>query len=366
MPAKIRAFESSPVRDASQERFVNERDHRPLARFGEALALLCCVGLVAVPAHAQEQLIDGVAAQVGSNVVLVSEVDTLTRGVVERMRAANIPESEIAGVRKDALERLIEQRLVDEVVVQLELGATPDEVDNAIEGIAAETGLTLKQLAQSVAGYGMSFDDYRDKIRSEIERNKVLNAMVRSRVQVSPEEIEALFNQQFGDQRSEGEEFHIGHILVRFGGETGRDHATACATTTEVRRQILEDGLSFGDAAREVSDANAETAGDLGWIHEEEMASWMTRAIGDLGNGENLTDVIDMPFGCNLLEVTERREFRALTLDEARPSLENQLFRQKTEQEYIRWLAGLREQAYIERRGIYASSFPGSQPSASP
>lgn len=365
MPAKIRAFEAPPVSDATLETELNQSVHPPRVRVFPAFALLIAVlGMASAP-HGEE-LLDGVAAQVGSHIVLASEVDSLTRGVVERMRAANIPESEIDGVRKDALERLIEQKLVDQVVDQLELGATPDEVDNAIESIAAETGLTLKQLAQSVAGYGLSFNDYRDKIRSELERNKVLNAMVRSRVHVTPEEVETLFRQQFGDQRAGGEEFHIGHILVRFGSDTGRDRATACATASEVRKQILDQDLSFAEAAREVSDANAETMGDLGWIHEEELAGWMQKAIGDLGNGEALTTVIDMPFGCNLLLVSERRDFKPLTLEEARPGLENQIFRQKTEQEYVRWLTSLRDEAYIERKGLYASSFPGIKANAEP
>ncbi len=344
---------------------LEKLDSRPRGPAHAALAVLICVGIF-TSAPAAEELLDGVAAQVGSEIVLVSEVDSLTRGVVERMRAADVPDEEILGVRKDALERLIEQKLVDEVVDQLELGATPEDVDRAIESIAAETGLTMKQLAQSVAGYGMSFDDYRSKIRSEIERNKVLNAMVRSRVHVTPEEVAELYQVNFGDQREGGEEYRLGHILIRFGGETGRDHATACATAADVRKQILDKQLTFGEAAREVSDANASTGGDLGWIHEEDLAGWMKKSINSLGNDEALTQVIDLSFGCNLLLIAERKEFQPLTLEEARPGLENQLFRQKTEQEYVRWLGTLREGAYIERRGVYASSFPGANSESEP
>jgi hypothetical protein len=66
--------------------------------------------------------------------------------------------------------------------------------------------------------------------------------------------------------------------------------------------------------------------------------------------------VIEMPFGCNLLQLVERRSFEPVTIEEATPSLQNELFRQKTEAEYVKWVEKLREQTYIERKGAYASA----------
>ena len=70
--------------------------------------------------------------------------------------------------------------------------------------IAREAGLSIEQLAQSVSAHGLDFDEYREKIRQEVERSKVVNTMVRSRVRVEGPEIEALFAQRFGDQPAGG------------------------------------------------------------------------------------------------------------------------------------------------------------------
>ena len=69
------------------------------------------------------------------------------------MRAAGLSESEIQSMRGDALERLIESKLIESVVVRLELQATEDEIDAAIAGIAQDNGLTVEQLQTSVEKY---------------------------------------------------------------------------------------------------------------------------------------------------------------------------------------------------------------------
>jgi parvulin-like peptidyl-prolyl isomerase len=63
-----------------------------------------------------------------------------------------------------------------------------------------------------------------------------------------------------------------------------------------------------------------------------------------------------MPFGCNLLELVERREFTPVTFETARPQIEQFLFREKMDAEYASWIDKLREQVYIERKGIYAET----------
>jgi peptidyl-prolyl cis-trans isomerase SurA len=359
-----------PEPDEGTNESMNEP--RKIRRPSAARPAILCIGYLALAtlgasaAWGEEILVDGIAAQVGGEIVLASEIEEMTRPVIERMKAANVPKSEMVGLRKDALERLIEARLIDDVVRQYGLSASDEEIDQAIDGIAQETGLSLAQLAESVAGYGMSFDDYRDKIRSEIERNKVLNAMVRSKIQIDPLEVRDLYAQRYADQKSGGEEVHLRHILVTFDPERGRDRASACGMLSKAREVILAGNASFQEVARKVSDANPNTGGDLGWIHMSELAGWMAVPLKDLDHNNRITPVIEMPFGCNLLELVDRRPFQPITLGEATPQLEAELFRIKTEQEYIRWVESLREHTYVERMGIYAASGVQTEPTTGP
>ncbi len=67
--------------------------------------------------------------------------------------------------------------------------------------------------------------EFRRAIQGEIERSKVVNAMVRSRVEVSQEEIQKLYDDRFAKQPSGGEEVYLRHIVVRTGGPDARSGA---------------------------------------------------------------------------------------------------------------------------------------------
>lgn len=331
--------------------------HRVGATARMALALsLAAATMVPLSSSAEEILVDGIAAQVGSEVVLASEIEEIARPILERMKAAGVGEEEMIQMRKDALERLIESKLIDGVVQQLELGATKSEIDAAIASIAKDTGLTLGQLAESVAGYGLTFEEYRLKIKSEIERNKVLSSMVRSKVQITDAEVQALYEKRFGDQPKGGEEVYLRHILVTFDPKSPIAHDMACRTVGEARQRISSGQSSFQEIAQQISESNPRTGGELGWIHLEDLASWMAKELLTLNQANPVSRVIDMPFGCNLLELVDRRTYQPVTLEQARPQIEQEIYAKKTDEEYGRWVATLRERTYIERMGIYAAS----------
>lgn len=305
--------------------------------------------------HAAEDVVDGIAAQVGSEIVLISEVDQISAEMETRMREAELPDTEILMMRAEALERLIEAKLVQRVVKQTELEATDPEVDGAISQIAEENNLTMRQLTEGVTAYGLPFSVYREKIKEEIERAKVINTMIRSRVNVSPEEVQDLFVERYGDQRTGGQQVHLRHILVPAEVATMRDREATCPEAERAREAIVSGRARFQDVARSISVIKADTGGDLGWLHADDIAAWMKVATQDLGPG-GISPVVATNFGCNLVMVVDRRGFTPVTFQEVAPQLQREIFDRKTSEEYVRWIDRLRDQTYIQRKGLFAET----------
>ena len=324
-------------------------------------ARLSLVGLAwlvcgAAPGSAQEVVLDGIAAQVGSEIVLLSDVERTAGPVEQRMREAGAPPSQFAMMRAEALERLIEGKIIDGVVKRTELTATEDEVNGAIGMIAREAGLTYEQILQSVSSHGMTLEQYRSQIKSEIERSKVINAMVRPRVHIEPDEVYNMFLARYGDQPERGgEQLHLRHILVSAGPGAMRSLESACKELEVIRSRILSGDTNFDQAARAVSDFKSEVGGDLGWMNADDLASWMVPPISSLASGQ-MTPVLPMAFGCNLLMLVDRRNYKPITFEDIQPKLEAELYEQKTGEEYALWVEKLRSQTYIERKGAFAET----------
>lgn len=310
------------------------------------LALL----LAAAPAAAARKLVEGIAAQVGSQIVLVSEVMAASSDMEARARAAGATDAEIARIRAEVLDRLIERALIRQVVKRAELTATDAEVDDAISAIASENKISVDQLKKSVEAQGLTFANYREKIRDEIENRKVMNGMVASRVRVSEAQLHQLYEEKLGKQPTSGDEFFLRHILVTTSKQ--KPAAQACAEAEAARKRV-EAGESFESVARQVSESNPKGGGAMGWIHQSELAGWMKKQVEGLQKG-GMTPVIQAPFGCNVIQLVDRRPFKRISFKEARPTLYQKLFNDQMEVEYTKFIDELRSKTYIERKDVFS------------
>jgi parvulin-like peptidyl-prolyl isomerase len=335
-------------------------------------ALLAALALATAPALAEEQIVDGLAAQVGTRIVLISEVMQMVGPQEAAMREAGAPIGEIHKLRANGLERMIEQRLVEEVVRRGELYASDEEVDSAIQGIADENGITLEQLYASVGFHGMTREEYRQQLKSDIERRNVINGLLGPKVQVDEETARQLYAERFADQPQGGEAVHVRQLLVTYGG--GRDQETACGQVQNALDRVRA-GEDFEALARQVSEVAPQHGGDIGWLHLDSAAKWMTGALEGLEPGDT-SDVVTLPFdakngGCSILNLVERRQYTPITFEGARERLIQEAYEIELTKAYKEWIEELREETYIERRGYFAdaarfgdSAFRGAAPRA--
>ena len=261
--------------------------------------------LAVAPGAADELLVDGIAAQVGGDIVLVSEVLRMVKPTETRMRDAGVPEVEIAELRAEGLERMIEWRLIEQEVRKSELYASDDEIDATIEGIAQENDLSLEDLQRSVTSHGMTLPDYRAQIKRELERRKLVTTLIGSRIDVEEKELMELYDVRFSGQPREGEVVHVRQIMIGFGKEVGRDEKAARARADESAARI-EAGEAFEVVALDVSEVAGKKGGDLGWIHMDRLAPWMVEVVKRLEPGE-VSEVMELPVGYCLLKLVERK-----------------------------------------------------------
>jgi peptidyl-prolyl cis-trans isomerase SurA len=315
-----------------------------------ALAQAAEPGAAAQPAPSGV-LVDGLAAQVGTEVVLVSEVDRIAAPIAAKVREQGGTEQDVAMLRSDVLDKLIERKLILLVAKRAEIEASDFEIDDAINGIARENQLTVEQVRQSVIDQGLTWESYRRRIGEEIVQQKVLGGMVRARAKVEESDIRKLYDQRYGAMPAAGtEELHLVHMAA--GAEDGKP-ASEAAACEKVKRGLsrVRTGEDFDKVASQVSMA----APDLGWLPQHALAPWMQQVVSTLQPGQ-VSDVIQVPGGCAVLKLVERRSVEALSYEQAKGPLRSLLVEQAFQQEYVRFIERLRKQTYVERKGVFAQT----------
>ena len=123
-------------------------------------------------------------------------------------------------------------------------------VDNAIENLRLQNNMTEQEFQQALDGQGFTQGQYRKDLKRQLIRLKVMNERVRSRVNVTEEEVRARYEQR-----------------AREGG-------------SELRFQVSLTPENFNARATQLN------GGDLGWLSQGDLPEELERALLPLNAGE--------------------------------------------------------------------------------
>jgi peptidyl-prolyl cis-trans isomerase SurA len=318
------------------------------------LVVLVLAALFGGGAARGEQLVDGIAAQVGSNVVLISDVREAAAPTEARARAQGATDDDIRQLYFEVLEQMIERQLIRQVVQRAEIGATDAEVDDAIAKIASENKLSPEKLRASVEAQGMPYALYRERIRSEIEHARVINDLVASKTHVDDKELREIYDKEMAKQPAGGDEYLLRVIVVPPKTDQPGAREAACSEVDAAKAR-LAGGEKFEGVAREVSASDPDAGVSQAWVHESEVAGWMRAVVQSLPVGA-VSDRIDVGSGCGIVQVGDKRSFVPKTFEQAKDGLRRQLFDERLQAEYKKLIDRLRAQTYIERKGIFGDT----------
>jgi len=69
-----------------------------------------------------------------------------------------------------------------------------------------------------------------------------------------------------------------------------------------------------------------------------------------------VSNVIELPVGCAVVQLVDRRKVEALSFEEAKPQLHELMMDQAFQEEYVRFIEKLHKQTYVERKGSFSDA----------
>ena len=110
------------------------------------------------------QMVNGIAAIVENEPITLYEVYSLK----EQLRASE----------QDALNLLIRDRLEDAQIKNLNISVTPFELNDRIESIAKQNGMTNLQFRSSIQAQGMDFLEFKNNIEKKMLQEKLYKSIL--------------------------------------------------------------------------------------------------------------------------------------------------------------------------------------------
>ncbi|HXB22757.1 MAG TPA: peptidylprolyl isomerase [Candidatus Solibacter sp.] len=351
---------------------------KKISLFAPALLLL------AVVLHA-DNIVDEIIARVDDSII--------TRGDLERARQSSQQElkdrypsgweAKWNEHQKEVLRDLIDEQLLLEKGKQL--GITGDtEVVKRLNEVRQQMNLeTLEDLEKAAAQQGVSFADFKDRIRSQIVAQQVVAREVGSRVRISNEEIQKWYQDHQKDI-AVPEAVNLSEILVSFeppkppssdkDNKEGTQHTAPplppdpnrVAEAEAKAKELLEavrKGADFAEVAKKSSDGpTASKGGGIGAFKRGELAKELEDKTFSLKPGE-VTDVIHTKQGFLIFKVLDHQEAGVQPLKKIEDRIREAIYSEKLEPAARAYLTKLREEAYIDIKSGYVDT--GASPNQS-
>lgn len=292
------------------------------------------------------QLIGGIAATVNEEPITTVELDK----EVQQMRKEQdkLPASEKGALRSAALNRLVDKKLIEQKVRELDIKVSDEEVRLAIEDVKRQNNLSQEALEQALAGQGISFEQYKRQLKEQLERLRLMSQEVRSKVQVGEREVREYYEANRARYGAE-EEFHARHIFFKVEKKGG---AEELARVEQLAGEVLKEarsGKDFAELARKYSTdpAAARDGGDLGTFKREDMVPEIGNTVAALKPGE-VSDLVLSPAGLHIIKLEERKPGKGKPFEEVKDEIEEQLYKKKADERFNQWVKDLRAAAAIE------------------
>lgn len=284
-----------------------------------SLTLVCVLGaaFAAGPAHAQLRGIqlqpgDYIAAVVNQDVVAASEVIQRTERLREEARRRGDQMPDTAALRKQAMEMLIEDRVL--VTNARESGAKVEdsELDRVVGNVAAQNKLTQEQLRERLKAEGMDYRRFRENLRDQLLMERVREREVQGRIKISDGEIDKYLDERREKALANGQ-LNIAQILVTVPEGASPAVVAERRALAEKALARVRGGEDFARVAKEVSeDNNKARGGEVGLRPADRLPDIFVNAVREVAAGQVAPALLRSDAGFHVLKVLERKAAAAL------------------------------------------------------
>ncbi|WP_375209269.1 SurA N-terminal domain-containing protein [Hyphomonas jannaschiana] len=255
------------------------------------------------PADDGSLTLEAIAAVVNDRPISFTDVRDRARMLLLSLGGQQPSPEQVQQITGQALEQLIDERLQLEKASEFDLEISKEEIDGAVEGMAAQSGLTGADLKSQLLAAGIDPSSLEEQMRAELAWNRVMSGLYGSRIRISDNQVDDQIEQL--RMAAKKTQYRISEIFLFAPDPETRTQAE------EAARSIVEQlkaGADFRIAAQRLSSApTAATGGDMGWVSAADLPPELVPAI-ESAAGPGLLEPITVDNGVYILYIQNKRE----------------------------------------------------------
>jgi len=246
----------------------------PMRRLVPALALTAALGAAA----SAGELVEKIVARVNDRLITHTDFEKRFAAFLSSPQAGNNP----LEARRKLLAEIIDEKLLEERAKELEVAATDEEVEVAVERVKRQYNLaTDEEFENALKSSNLTRDDLKRQMRNTITLQKVVGRDISSKLDMTDDTLRLEYERRKEQLYKVVEQAQVSEIVIRFEPDDPAARARAAARIEEARAKIAA-GTPFADVAKEYSEGNAkERGGALGSVSKGELVTALDATLAD-------------------------------------------------------------------------------------
>ena len=305
------------------------------------------------PLLGKAEIVDRIVARVNDQIVTLHDVRqaaipfVLQQGMNPEILKR---ENERAALYRDVLKDLIDRKLLVQEAEKLELQIRDAELDQWLAFTRQQQNMSEEQFSAMVEQYGMRYDAYREMVRQNLLKIRMIKIKVGSQVNVTPQEVDAVYRERYGGDVTGTEKVvTVSHILFVPENDSPEQHKAARLRAIAAKKRLAS-GEIFEKVARETSEGPTATKGGfLGTYRRGELDPEFEAVAFDAKIGE-ISDIVRTKFGYHLILVSNIAEQQAEDIDGRKDMIRGELQSKAMERLLDQYLQTLRTRSFVDVR----------------
>ncbi len=308
--------------------------------------LLCAVAYTQPIALYAAQVIDRIVAVVNEDVITQSELQESMLPFIADYKV-RYEEEELEGkmdeVRQDALNRLIEEKLIFQEAVKREIAVEDSEIESRLEDVKKRFK-SEEEFYQAIKDSGVTMARLKDKYKEQTMMRNLVKGLINTNVNISPTQITAYYNGNIKDfSVPKMARFKV--LLVKPLPDSNMDE------TEKIVLQILDrikDGQDFDILVKQFSQGpNVDKGGDMGYMPAGGIIKELDDQIKLLNAGDT-SGIIKTSTGFYIIKVVDKKEAGTLPINDVKDMIKDRLYQRESELTLREFIGNLKEDAYIK------------------
>ena len=274
---------------------------------------------------------DHVLAQVNQEQITVDEFDREFKELI--LEPGNEAKRTNLGLLKQAyLDQVIERKILAQEARQSGMKVTPEELNQAI--LEVKMDYPGEGFGEKLGLKGVTLEEWRTRLEEKLLAEKMIRNSLHYRGEIDDKEALQYYEAHRSDFQLK-QRVRVRQIVVADGEDA-----------IQILKR-LKKGASFEKIAMEKSlGPERVNGGDLGYFSQGERPAEFDHVFSmEVGA---ISEVIKSPYGYHIFKLEQRVEPRQISFEEARSRILQALLKKKEEEEYQRWLKGIKGKAKVK------------------